>query len=230
MKNFVVVGGRSGIGRQLSLKLEAAGHAVFSLSRQTAPDSLGIRHIVFDAINDPWPKNDLPDCIDGLAYCPGSITLKSIRSLKTDDVLEDLQVNLIGAINVVKSALPLLKKVSEAQLLFFSTVAVHVGMPFHSSVAAAKGAVEGLTRSLAAELSPEIRVNAIAPSIVDTPLAQRLLSSPERIAAAQERHPVKQIGSADQVASLASALLQGELNWATGQIFHLDGGISAIRK
>jgi len=127
MKNFIVVGGRSGIGRQLSLKLEAAG-------------------------------------------------------------------------------------------------------PFHSSVAVAKGAVEGLTRSLAAELSPEIRVNAIAPSIVDTPLAQRLLSSPERIAAAQERHPVKQIGSADQVARLASALLQGELNWATGQIFHLDGGISAVRK
>ena len=230
MKNIMIVGATSGIGKQLAEDLVSEGYNVFSMSRSDSNELTGITHIKYDALTDDWPSDQLPDAIHGLAYCPGSINLKGFRSLKEADFEQDFLINVIGAIRAIKGAQKALAKAEESQIVLFSTVAVQTGMPFHSSVAASKGAIEGLTRSLAAELSPTVRVNAIAPSLVDTPMAERLLSTPEKRNATAERHPLKMIGKPESISNLAFQLLSGNLNWATGQIFHIDGGMSSIRK
>ena len=144
--------------------------------------------------------------------------------------MEDYQINLLGAVKLIQSCLKRLKKSpTGASIVLFSTVAVKTGMAFHASVASAKGAVEGLTRSLAAEFAPRIRVNAIAPSLTDTPLAQTLLSTDAKRQASAERHPLKRIGSTEEMARLAAHLLSDDAAWMTGQILHLDGGMSSLR-
>ncbi len=125
--------------------------------------------------------------------------------------------------------LPLLKAAGNSAIVLFSTVAVKQGMPFHTSVAMAKGALEGLTRSLAAELAPKIRVNAVAPSITDTPLASRILNNEEKKQSSGDRHPLKRVGEASDIAQAASYLLTDESSWISGQILHVDGGMSSLR-
>lgn len=169
------------------------------------------------------------ETIDGFAYCPGTINLKPFHGLKLEDFQMDFEVNVKGAIKTLQPIVKQLKKQGNASIVFFSTVAVQQGMPFHSSVAASKGALEGLTRSLAAELAPHVRVNCIAPSVTDTPLASRILSSEEKKEASGKRHALNRVGSADEVARLAAFLLSDESGWMTGQIIGLDGGMSAIR-
>lgn len=120
-------------------------------------------------------------------------------------------------------------KKAGGSVVLFSTVTVQQGMPFHASVASAKGAIEGLTRSLAAEWAPKIRVNCIAPSLTDTPLASRLLSTPEKKEAASNRHPMKRVGSADELGSIAAFLLSQKSSWVTGQIIGVDGGLSSLK-
>jgi len=172
---------------------------------------------------------EIPEVLDGLVYCPGTINLKPFHQLTEEDFLADFQVNLLGATRVLQQALPSLKKSPTASVVLFSTVAVKCGMPFHSSIAAAKGAVEGLTRSLAAEWAPKIRVNAIAPSLTDTPLAAIFLGDDKRREAAAERHPLKNIGQPEHVAELVSYLLSDAARFTTGQIFRPDGGLSSVR-
>ncbi len=230
MKNYIVVGGTSGIGKAIVEGLGESDSTVYVLSRNAETSSIGDVQINWDAENDAWPADQLPAEIHGLAYCPGSINLKGFRSLKPENFTAEFNINVVGAINAIKGALKSLSAAGDASVVLFSTVAVQTGMPFHASIASAKGAIEGLTRSLAAELSPSVRVNAIAPSLVDTPLAERLLSTPEKRTASEERHPLKKIGTPESVGNLAVSLLNGNIDWATGQIFHLDGGMSSIRK
>jgi NAD(P)-dependent dehydrogenase (short-subunit alcohol dehydrogenase family) len=180
-------------------------------------------------MNDELDMSQLPDSLDGLAYCPGSINLKPFHRITDQEFMEEFKLNVMGAIKIVRSVLPRLKNVNQASIVFFSTIAVQQGTPFHSSVASAKGAVEGLTRSLAAEFAPKIRVNCIAPSLTNTPLAARLLSSDEKKKASDERHPLKRTGEAEDIAQLASFLLSPQSSWITGQIIHADGGLSALR-
>jgi NAD(P)-dependent dehydrogenase (short-subunit alcohol dehydrogenase family) len=125
--------------------------------------------------------------------------------------------------------LGLLKKSSHPSVVLFSTVAVQTGMPFHSSIALAKGALEGLTRSLAAEWAPLIRVNAIAPSLTVTPLSEKLTGSAEKIESGAQRHPLKKLGTAENIAQMAHFLLTDSSAWMTGQILHVDGGMSSVR-
>jgi len=227
---YLIVGGSTGIGFALTKQLIEAGHQVTVLSRSKGSlDNLSnVTHFEYDVSSDQELNLDL-EHIDGLAYCPGTINLKPFHGLKVDDFQKDFDINVLGAIKVLQTFIRQLKKQEKASVLFFSTVAVQQGMPFHTSVAASKGALEGLTRSLAAELAPKIRVNCIAPSITDTPLASRILSSEDKKEASGKRHALGRVGTAEEVARLADFLLSDDSSWMTGQIIGLDGGMSSIR-
>lgn len=227
-KNYLIIGGNSGIGKSLANLLISKNHSVTLASRKGSSDST-IKSLVYDATQDELKSEDLPARLDGLVYCPGSINLKPFHRLSDQEFLDDFTINVLGAIRTIRSVLPLLKQSEQASIVLFSTVAVQQGMPFHASVATSKGALEGLTRSLAAELAPKIRVNAIAPSLTNTPLASKLLASDDKKKVSDERHPLKRIGEADDVARMAGFLLSEEAGWITGQILHVDGGLSAIR-
>jgi NAD(P)-dependent dehydrogenase (short-subunit alcohol dehydrogenase family) len=229
-KNFVIIGGSHGIGLSIVKRLAARGDKVTVLSRTT--DELGIpgvTHAKFDVMVDEVPTGVLPSAIDGMAYCPGSINLGPLRGVKHESMLSDYQLNVIGAVKCVQAALGPLKAAPSSSIVFFSTVAVQQGLPMHASVAAAKGALEGLTRSMAAELAPKIRVNCIAPSLTDTPLASKLLSSDEKRAAMGKRHPLGRVGTAEDIAAMAEFLIGDQSPWISGQIMAVDGGMSSLR-
>jgi 3-oxoacyl-[acyl-carrier protein] reductase len=229
-KNYLIVGASSGVGKSLAKKLVAQGANVYTASRHSN-DTPSVTHLIFDAqSNDFQSFVALPDILHGVAYCPGSINLKPFHRLTLDDFQQDLNVNLLGAVGVLQAVLPKLKKAESASVVLFSTVAVQTGMGFHASIAAAKGAVEGLTRALAAEWAMQrIRVNAIAPSLTDTPLAKNLLSTDEKKEASNRRHPIGRYGTADDVAAMAVFLMGDESSWITGQILGVDGGLGSIR-
>ena len=180
-------------------------------------------------MSDTLDLSILPEAIDGVVYCPGSINLLPFHRIKLDAFRADFELQVMGAIKIIQTILPHLKKSISASIVFFSTVAVQSGFNFHTQVAASKGAIEGLTRSLAAELAPKIRVNAIAPSLTDTPLASKLLGSDEKKQANAERHPLKKIGTSENMAEVVEFLLSEKSQWMSGQIMAIDGGISTLR-
>lgn len=229
--HFLIIGGTSGIGAALSGQLAGQGHSVTTLSRRNETDFSisGITHLQADVINAQSPLPELTSPINGLVYCPGSITLKPFRSLKADDFMNDFQINLLGAVRCIQQYLPRLLETSNPSIVLFSTVAVQSGMAFHASVSAAKGAVEGFGKALAAELAPKVRVNVIAPSLTATPMAEKLTNSEAKLKASEERHPLKRIGQPDEIASMAKYLLSPEAAWVTGQVFHIDGGMSSLK-
>jgi len=227
-RSYALIGGNSGIGLALARRLVAAGHSVHAAARK--PDALaalGIPVQPFDAESPgalTWPER-----LDGLVYCPGTITLKSFGRLTSDDFLRDLRVNLLGAVAALQSAHPALRASGSGSVVLFSTVAVAQGMPMHASIAAAKGAVEGLARSLAAEWAPHVRVNVVAPSLTDTPLAGNLLADEARRAGAAKRHPLQRVGEADAIAASVEHLLSPESAFMTGHVLRIDGGLSSVR-
>jgi NAD(P)-dependent dehydrogenase (short-subunit alcohol dehydrogenase family) len=228
MKHYVIVGASSGIGFELAKNL-SANNQITALSRnQNGLDTLPnttFYTVDISEENPSFPAIETP--VDGLIYCPGTINLKPFRSLRNEDYLNEWNINFLGAVKTIKHFLPQLQKSENPNIILFSTVAVQTGMAFHASIAAAKGAVEGLTRSLAAEFAPKIRVNAVAPSLTNTPLAEKLLNAETKLKSAEERHPLKKIGTPTDIASAVQYLL--EANWVTGQIISVDGGMSALR-
>ncbi|MCI0495952.1 SDR family oxidoreductase [candidate division KSB1 bacterium] len=231
-RNFLIVGGSSGIGLAITRQLVEQGHDVFVGSRSAGsiPAMNNVHHFQFDVLSDEIPLDKLPESLHGVVYCPGTINLRPFRQLKEEDFVTDFRINLLGAVKTIQTVLSNLKKAEEtASIVLFSTVAVQTGMAFHASIASAKGAVEGLTRSLAAELAPKIRVNCIAPSLTNTPLAARLLANEEKQKATADRHPLKRFGEPRDIANLACFLLNEESSWITGQILHVDGGMSSVK-
>jgi len=231
-KNIFIVGGSSGIGLELVKVLNDDHHEIYVGSRtaDTLTGIPGVHHLPMDVTDETLDLETLPKTLQGLVYCPGTIVLKPFQRLTIDDFKEDFNINLLGAVKVIQGCIKQLKKSpSGASIVLFSTVAVNTGMPFHASVASAKAAVEGLTRSLAAEFAPRIRVNAIAPSLTDTPLAQNLLSSEEKRKASADRHPLKRIGTPQEIARSAAHLLSDASAWISGQVLPIDGGMSSLR-
>jgi NAD(P)-dependent dehydrogenase (short-subunit alcohol dehydrogenase family) len=228
-KNILIIGGSSGIGLALAEQL-APHNKVFIASRSgDAVQHLDIQHISYDATQDDLDTSQLPEELHGFIYCPGSINLRPFKGLKLEAFQSDFEVNFLGAVRSLKSVLSHLSASGNAAVVLYSTVAVQTGMPFHSSVAASKGAIEGLTRSLAAEFAPKIRVNAIAPSLVDTPLASKFLNNEAKMDKANERHPLGRVGSAKEIAQATTFLLGEETSWMTGRVLQLDGGIGNLK-
>lgn len=229
MANYLIIGGSSGIGRALVDELLQEGHTVHVWARAARDLPAAVLFTSYDVVGEEAPpKAAIPDQLDGLVYCPGSIDLKSFRSLKAPAFREAFELNVVGAVRCLQAAERPLKKSGKGAVVFFSTVAVQRGMPFHAGVAAAKGALEGLTRSLAAEYAPTIRVNAIAPSLTDTPLAGKLLATEDKREASAARHPLKRVAEASEIAAMAAFLLSERAAFVTGQVIGMDGGLSAV--
>ncbi len=231
MRNYVIIGGSSGIGKELVNLLENHGANVLATYNKNAiEDRQNVKYIQFDAVKDTLPLDDLPEEIHGLAYCPGSINLKPFHRFTEEEYINDFRLQVLGATKVIQQLLPRIKKSKDSSILLFSTVAVQSGFSFHSQVAISKGAIEGLTRSLAAELSPTIRVNAIAPSLTNTNLASPFLNTPEKVNLQSEKNPLRRIGNAIDIAEASVYLLTQKSSWVTGQILHVDGGFSNIKQ
>lgn len=214
-RNIVIIGGTHGISQELAGKLREDCD-IFCFSRENG----------FDVLKDALPVAGLPEVIDGVVYAPGSINLKPFHLLKAEDFENDFKLNTLGAVKVLQALYPKLKKSSSGSVVLFSTVAVQKGMNFHSSISMAKGAIEGLVRSLAVEWAPTIRVNAIAPSLVDTPLASKITSNAKAMEVTIDKHPLKRIGSTSDIAEAAKFLLSENSSWVTGQVMAVDGGLS----
>lgn len=231
MENYLIIGGSGGIGLQLAIQLAESGKQVFATFNKNEPtaDNPYIRFHHLNVLDENISLDFLPDELAGLVYCPGSINLRPFERIKPADFETDYQLQVTGAIKLIQSALPRLKRSGNASIVLFSTVAVQTGLPYHTQVAASKGAIEGLTKALAAEYAPKIRVNCIAPSLTDTPLAASLLNTEQKKEANALRHPLKRIGTAEDIANMAAFLLSQKAGWITGQVLHVDGGISSLK-
>ena len=228
MKNILLIGGSYGIGLELAKELQIENN-VFVASRTNANlANLNVTHIPFDATSDILDTTILPTSIDGFVYCPGSINLRPFRSLKLETFESDMHINFFSMVKIIQNILPQLTASEQSSIVLFSSVAVKMGMPFHTSVAAAKGAIEGFAKALAAEYVPKIRVNIIAPSLTDTPLADKFLSNEEKREKSAQRHPLKRFGTTEDIAQMTNFLLGEKSSWISGQIFHVDGGMSTL--
>ena len=231
-RNYVIVGGSSGIGAAIVTMLAEQNHHVYVYARQRhdLPELPTIHFFSADFSQEDIQLEGLPEHIHGLAYCPGSINLQPFHRIKTEQFLVDFRINVLGAIQTIQQCLPGMKASGEASVVLFSTVAVQTGMSFHASSAASKGAIEGLTRSLAAEYAgSNIRFNCIAPSLTETALASRLLNTPEKMEAAARRHPLGRVGKPADTAAVARFLLSTDSSWTTGQVLGVDGGMGSLR-
>ena len=231
MANYLIIGASSGIGKALALQLADTGHQIFGTyyTNETHSDHPLISYHPLNVLDESFLLDFLPEELTGIIYCPGSINLRQFERIKPDDFRNDFNLQVVGAIKTIQAVVSKLKKSENATIILFSTVAVQTGLPFHAQVSASKGAIEGLAKSLAAEYAPQIRVNCIAPSLTDTPLAASLLNTEQKREANALRHPLKRIGTTADIVHMVEFLLSSKASWITGQIMHVDGGISTLK-
>ena len=226
MRHILIIGGTKGIGKSI-IDLLIENNKITCMSRNGSEyRHENYNHINFDATLDDFP--DLEN-LDSLVYCPGSINLKPISTLSIEDFRNDFELNVIGAVKSIKKYLPILKKGENPSILLFSTVATKLGMPYHASVAASKSAIDGIVKTLGAELAPKIRINAIAPTITNTELASKILRNEKVLENMIERHPLKKILSPSEVAKMAKFLISEDGSSISGQIINMDAGIVSFK-
>jgi 3-oxoacyl-[acyl-carrier protein] reductase len=226
MKNILIIGGSKGIGNAILLQ-QLEQNTIYNISRSTPEISHpNLIHYPLDVLNDALPQIEK---IDTIIYCPGSINLKPIGSLSIEDFRNDFEINVIGAVKVIQNYLPILKKGTNPSILLFSTVAAKLGMPFHASIATAKAGVEGLVKSLGAELASVVRINAIAPTITETSLSAGILRNDRMKENMVERHPMKGYLKPKEVADMADFLLSEKAKSISGQVFEMDYGIVTFK-
>mgnify|MGYP003498794445 CR=1 FL=1 len=228
MKNILFIGGSTGIGLASIKKLQAENNIIAASRTNENLSGLNVKHIYFDVQEGNFDASQLPETLDGFVYCLGSINLKPFKSLKAENFQEDFQINFLGMISILQQILPKLLLSKQASIVLFSSVAAKNGLPFHTSIAASKGAIEGFAKSFAAEYAPKIRINVIAPSLTETPLSEKLLNNDIKKEKSAERHPLKRVGKAEDIAAMVNFLLSEESSWITGQIYGVDGGISTL--
>ncbi len=226
MKRILIIGGSRGIGNAiLSEKLKNS--IVYNISRNPPDISHNnLIHYSADILKDVLPEIEN---IDSLIYCPGSINLKPFQSLHIDDFRNDFEINVIGAVKVIQKYLPILKKGTNPSIVLFSTVAAKLGIPFHASIASSKSGVEGLVKSLGAELAGLVRINAVAPTITETPLSASILRNDKIKESMKERHPMKNYLQAHEVAQMADYLISDNASSISGQIFVMDYGLVSFK-
>ncbi len=231
MGNYLIIGASSGIGKETAALLHEDGHQVYAtyFQHELPFDEAKYTTQYLDVMSEEISLDFLPETLDGLVYCPGSIYLRPFDRIKPAEFIKDYELQVIGAIKIIQAVLPRMKKSDQGSIVLFSTVAVQMGLPFHSQVSSSKGAIEGLMRALAAEYAPKIRVNCIAPSLTDTPLAAGLLNTDQKREANALRHPMKRIGCAKDIANMVIFLLSQKSSWITGQVMRVDGGMASIK-
>ena len=228
MKNILIIGGSSEIGKEIANSLDDC--QIYIASRTDLLEQKENQtSFIYDPIKDEINKEIIPESLDGFVYCPGTVNLRPFSGTKVETFVEDFEINVLGAIRSLKFVLQNLKNSASASIVFFSSVVIKTGMPFHSSIGVSKGAIEGLSKNLAAELAPTIRVNTIAPSIIKTKLTEKFLNSDVKIENSKLRHPLKQIGYPKDIASLVKFLISDESKWITGQAINIDGGIGSLK-
>lgn len=226
MKNILIIGGSKGIGNAILLQ-QLENNYIYNISRNAPEISHpNLKHYSLDVMKDTLPEIEN---IDTLIYCLGSINLKPIGSLSIDDFRNDFEINVIGAVKAIQQYLPVLKKGTNPSILLFSTVAAKLGMPFHASIATAKAGIEGLVKSLGAELASTIRINAIAPTITETSLSAGILRNDRMKENMMERHPMKGYLTPNEVANMADFLISEKAKSISGQIFEMDYGIVTFK-
>jgi len=227
-KNILFIGGSTGIGLETIKLLHDKCNLIVACRNNENLIDLNVTHLKFDVLNDDLDTEKIPEKLDGFVYFPGSINLRPFRGLKVSTFEEDLNINFLSMVKTLQKVLNNLKKSEKSSVVLYSTVAVKIGMPFHSSVSASKGAIEGFAKSIAAEFAPNIRVNVIAPSLTDTPLASRFLNNDIKKEKVSNKHPLKRYGIANDIANSTAFLLSDDSSWVTGQILGVDGGMSTL--
>lgn len=227
--SYLIIGASSKIALELIKRLQEKNQDIITISRSNLDDPKIKTHYQIDVTNHQIELPSIDEPLKGLFYLPGTMSLKPFNNLKLENFQSDLHINFLSCVRCLEKYLPNLEKQPNSSILMMSTVAVQLGLSYHASISSAKGAIEGLTRSLAAELSPKIRVNCIAPSLLETPLAKPILDRAGQKELSDKRHPLHRIGQATDVAAMAEFLLLDQSSWITGQVLHVDGGMSSLR-
>ena len=227
MSRILIIGGSRGIGKEvLNSQLNKSKRCVVLSRTGSDINDTNLEHHVIDISSGSLPEvND----IESLVFCPGSITLKPFLQLKDEDFLKDFEINVMGAIKCIRFYINELKKSENPSITMFSTVAVSQGMPFHSSISTAKAGIEGLTKSLAAEFAPKVRVNCVAPTLTKTDLAKGILRNERIEENISEKHPLKKICEASDVSGMVNFLVSSDAKMVTGQIMRVDSGMSTLK-
>ncbi len=228
MKNILVIGGSSGIGKEVVKTLSKKSNiiATYNTNYQETNNSVVFKE--YDVVKDQPEKLEIEDSLNSIIYCPGSINLKPFNRYSEQELIEDFQINVTGFLKILTHYKKNLLNSENASVVLFSSVAAQKGISFHTQVACSKGAIEALTRTLAAELAPKIRINAIAPSLLKTSLSAKFLNTDKKIQSNKLRHPLKEIGDPKDVASMVEFLINDHAKWITGQIINIDGGLSKL--